>query len=294
MNRDHSAIRARATLVDRMRSHARRWLIELQHVRVRLRAWALFRRGIHRYRDLSEPALRATRKSDTVFVFGSGASLNEVPPHQWSEIAQHDTIGFNWFVHQRFVRCDYHLIREICSNDLDPQVWQPQFDKYFALIRENPLYTDTIFLVQTGFRATNGNRAIGMGRLPSQRPIFLWRSLRGQREPSRSLGDGLAHNHATLEECVNFAYIMGWTQIVLMGVDLYDRRYFWLPPDVPVAGSDSTEGLHNTARTGLIELLGAWHERFAAEGVHLFVYNERSLLARRVPVWPAARDGHTS
>ena len=71
------------------------------------------------YRALTEEELRRTRKSDTVFIFGSGYSLNDIPPEQWREIERHDTLGFNWFVHQRFVRCDYQLIREICTTERD-------------------------------------------------------------------------------------------------------------------------------------------------------------------------------
>ena len=284
----------RATLLNRIRGRAARAAIEFQHARVRLHAWLLFQARRHRYRIASETALKAARRSQTVFVFGSGASLNDVTPQAWANIATHDTVGFNWFVHQRFVRCDYHVVREVCSDDLDPSVWRPQIHEYFDLIRENPLYADTTFLVQTGFRATNGNRAIGMGLLPTAHPIVLWRSLRRHRQPSESLREGLAHNHATLEECVNFAYLMGWTEIVLAGVDLYDRRYFWLPPDVPIAGSESTEGVHNTARTGLIDLLGEWSGYLSSRGVGLYVYNERSLLARTVPVWPLARAWQSS
>ena len=41
-----------------------------------------------------------------MFIFGSGASLNAITPTEWTEIERHDTLGFNWFVRQSFVRCD--------------------------------------------------------------------------------------------------------------------------------------------------------------------------------------------
>jgi hypothetical protein len=181
-------------------------------------------------------------------------------------------------------------VREIGADDLDPASWRPRLTEYFALARRNPHYAQTVFLIQTGFRATNGNRAIGLGLVPPSRPIYLWRSLRNRTEPSDSLQDGLVHAHATLDECVNFAYLLGWRRIVLVGIDLYNRRYFWLPPDQPVFGDASTEGLHNTATSGLVENLGTWARRFAAEGVQVFVYNPRSLLARTLPVWPTSQD----
>ena len=258
---------------------------ELAHFPVRLRAWRAFRRARPQYRLLSEAELRATKKSDTIFIFGSGASLNEIAPDEWRAMSRHDTMGFNWFVHERFVRCDYHLLREIGADDLNPASWRPRLQEYFDLARENPNYTDTELLLQTGFRATNGNRALGLGLVPRSNRVFLWRSLRDEVEPSVSLAAGLAHAGATLHECVNFAYLLGWRTIVIAGVDLYDRRYFWLPPDTPVFGDTVTTGLHNTA-TGLIENMGRWARRLAADGVNLFVHNPQSLLARVMPVWP--------
>ncbi len=35
----------------------------------------------------------------------------------------------------------------------------------------------------------------------------------------------------TLVDAVNVAYCLGWKEIVLVGIDLYDSRYYWLPPD---------------------------------------------------------------
>jgi hypothetical protein len=250
----------------------------------RISAWLQFRRGLSRYRVLTEPELRATRKSDTVFVFGSGASLNDIPAVEWRDMEAHDTVGFNWFVHERFIRCDYHVMREVSLTDLDPAAAQRLKD-YCDRIRTNPHYASTVLMVQTGFRATNGNLAIGHGLLPDDHPIFLWRSLRNRSEPSRSLEEGLTHQYGTLDECVNFAVLMGWTTIVIAGVDLYDRRYFWLGPDEPVYGDTTTQGLHNLGTTGLVDHLGRWRADFAARGIEMFVHNPKSLLARTVPVW---------
>jgi hypothetical protein len=261
----------------------------------RLAAWAMFRRGISRYQVLDEAAVVATRKSDTVFVFGSGASLNDISPAGWRAMEAHDTIGFNWFVHQKFLRCDYHLLREVGPTDLDPAA-RPRLREYCDLIRTNPNYASTVLLVQTGFRATNGHLAIGLGLLPPDRRIFLWRSLRDRTEPSRSLTEGLAHQYGTLEECVNFAALMGWTTIVIAGVDLYDRRYFWLGTDEPVYGDTTTAGLHNLASSGLVSRLGKWRADFAARGIDMFVHNPNSLLAQTVPVWrgTAARPSRSA
>lgn len=256
---------------------------------VRVAPWLVALAARRRYRTLSEHELSRTRRSDTIFVFGSGSSINELTPGELRRFEEHQTLGFNWFVHQEFVRMDYHLIRGIPDTDLDLSVWKPQLDEYFRLIRGNPRYTDTVFLVQTGYRAINGNRTLGYRYLPAGSRVFLWRTNTRATMPSRSFADGLVHANSTLEECVNFAYLVGWRRIVLVGVDLYDRRYFWLDEDetrsVDVRRDATAEHPHSRASSGMVELLGRWRAAFAREGVELEVYNPRSLLAAVLPVY---------
>jgi hypothetical protein len=256
---------------------------------VRLGAWIPFIRRRRRYRLLTENELRATRTGDAVFVFGSGSSLNDIGQDEWHRFEQAQTIGFNWFVRQNFVRVDYHIVRELGCDDLRRESWRPAVDEYFRLARENPLYRGATFVVHTGFNAINGNRAIGLGLLPANRPVFLYRSRRGQAELSRSFTDGLAHPSSTLDDAINFAVLTGWTEIVLVGVDLYDRRYFWLPEGETLPG-DVARGAtfderHSRAGSGMIDTIGAWSRELESQGIRLSVYNPRSLLADVVPVY---------
>ena len=262
----------------------------LLRTRLRLGPWLHFQTGKRGYRMLGEDELRRTRKSDTVFIFGSGASLNELSAADWAHFEQHDTLGFNWFVHQEFVRCDYHLIRGIPDTDSDPRVWRPQLDEYFGLLRTNPRFAGTIYLVHSGFRAINGNRAIGYRLLP-RNPVFLWRTNSTAVLPSRSFAEGLVHGESTLLECINFAYLLGWARVVLVGVDLYDRRYFWLDADetrsVDLMRGATAAGTHARASSGLIDTLGSWRRWLASQDVELMVANPRSLLAGSLPVYVA-------
>ncbi len=51
----------------------------------------------HTTKDLN---LEKYKRSDTVFILGSGASINDIDTQQWAHIGQHDTIGFNnWTLH---------------------------------------------------------------------------------------------------------------------------------------------------------------------------------------------------
>jgi len=271
------------------------WSVRLLPVRVR--PWLLARRNLDRYVVFDEAGLRATRHADKLFVFGSGASLNELTEEEVAEIERHQTLGFNWFVRQEFVRCDYHLIRGIPDTDLDARVWRPQLEEYFRLLAENPRFAKTIYLVQGGFRATNGNRAIGLRLLPEGSRIYRWRTIDDAGAPSENLDEGLVHGRSTLQECINFGYLLGWREIVLVGVDLYDRRYFWLDADearsVDERRGATVADVHTQAASGLVHTLERWARWLAERDVRLTVYNPRSLLAGRVPVYVRASEGRT-
>jgi hypothetical protein len=258
-------------------------------------SWALGKVGERSYTRLSETELLATRRSDTVFIFGSGYSINDVSAEEWDAFSKHDTFSFNWFPHQRWVRIDYHLIREVATSEMKDG-WMMTLQRYGELIRANPFYNETIFLVQGGWMATNGNRLLGRRLLPARARVFRFRNRARERyePPSESFSRGLVHSAMTLGDCVNFAYLMGWRSIVLVGVDMYDHRYFWLDPDQPRDDIDLprrglTVGDPFMGAKEIVRILGAWGELLSERGVRLEVFNARSLLAESLPVHRPSR-----
>ena len=234
------------------------------------------------YQTISEEELRAARQHDVGFVFGSGASLNDVSASEWDHIAQYDTIGFNEFPFQRFIRVDFHVGSEI-----------PRPAAFAERVENNPFYRDTIFAIHGGWSAHCGNELIGYRLLRPGRRIFRYKRIHRERTvpPSRSFRDGLVHGYNSLFDTVNFAYLCGWRDIVLAGVDLYDKRYFWMPAD----------GLRAWDRPGtqvdkpffsapfIVRMMGLWRESMAENGIRLWVYNPRSLLTEVLPVWTCKR-----
>jgi len=238
-------------------------------------------RGRRRYVELSEAELRATRTSDTVFIFGSGASLKEIGADEWRAIgATANTISFREFPRQSFVRADYHVTAEV--DDLD---------EYAARLRDNPLYARTVFVVQGGWPAFSGNNLIGRGLLRDGARVFRYRRVARGRlvPPSRAFRDGLVHGFGSVVGVVNFAYLMGWRTIVLAGVDMYDKRYFWLPADQmrPYEKPGLSVSSRFTGADDIVSMLARWRALFEAEGIGLFVYDSRSLLASALPVYRA-------
>ena len=260
-------------------------------------AWLRDRVGRRRYRLLDEGALVRARKSDTAFVFGSGSSLNDIPDDEWERFARHDVIGFNAFYEQRWVPVDFHILRGGVYGELR---WRPHAEEVRAALAGNPLYAGTIFVMQDDLLGFFANALVGHGLLPRSARLARYHSLRGAGPPSRRFSDGLRHDISTLDDAVNLAYCLGFKEIVLVGVDLYDTRYFWLPSDMTLTPDVQTGRLvmaprnelhgnrfdetHNTVRNGVVEQMEQWGRALAEDGVVLTVYNERSLLAEVLPV----------
>lgn len=267
-----------------------------------LDAWLRDRIHRRRYTLIDEGQARARRKSDTVFIFGSGYSLNAISDTEWAHFSAHDVLGFNAFYYQRWIPVDFHILRSGVYGELR---WRPFASQVGEILRGNQAFSQTIFVMQEEFLAQFANQMIGYRLIPSSSTVLRYRTARAVGVPTSTLREGLRHQGGTLTDAVNFAYCLGWTHIVLVGVDLYDSRYFYLPPDQTV-GIDPETALdigverntyrghrfndpHNTVRNGVVDLMGSWREWLESSGVRLSVYNPKSLLAATLPVYEQSR-----
>ena len=261
-------------------------------------AWLRDRLTRHRYQHLSEAEARASRKSDTVFIFGCGSSLNDLTSAEWAHFAAHDVFGFNAFYYQRHVPVGFHLLRSGIYGELR---WRPFAQEVSEILRENACFANTIFVMQEEYIAHYNNQMVGYGFLPPTARVLRYVTAREDGPPTRSLAEGLRHDGGTLFDSVNCAFCLGWKHIVLVGIDLYDSRYFYLPPDqTPSLDPDRAvltggefnsyrgnrfDEPHNTLRLGVIDRMDEWRALLEHEGVRLSVYNPRSLLAAVLPVY---------
>jgi hypothetical protein len=227
------------------------------------------------YRRLSEAELLATRRSEIVFIMGSGRSVLEIPDDEWDRIAAQQTIAFGSFHRRSLVRVDYHMINEISDSEA-----------YGRSIAENPLYDGTIFVVQGGWLAHRGNEIVGRRWLPAGRPVFRYKRVARWRYavPSESFSRGIVHGFNSSIDAANLALLMGWKTIVFVGVDLFDRQYIFLPPGESTSGAEQALEMFIGA-DHLVDMLGRWRPIVEARGSRLLVHNESSLLAQTLDVF---------
>jgi hypothetical protein len=256
-------------------------------------AWLRDRLNRRRYRTLDERELLATRTSDTAFVFGSGRSVLEITPDEWERIAGCNTVTFSEFHRQSFVRADYHMVGEVADEPGQDHV--RGLAEYAGRLRENPLYARTVLFLQEGWLARSSNELVGYRLLRPDARLFRYRRAnRGvAAPPTRSFRNGLTHGWNSSISATNIALLLGFRRIVLAGVDLYDRGYFWLAPGERRDNLPSDDAVAESFPTadGVVELFGHWRALLEPEGVELAVYNPRSLLAETLPVfaWSQAR-----
>jgi len=224
---------------------------------------------------LGTAELRATRTSETAFVFGSGRSLVEITAEEWDAIARCNTISLREFPRQRWVRVDYHVTSEV--DELEP---------YAQRIRENPLYAETVFVVQGGFMAERGNELVGRRLLPPGARVFRFhRRARGRYAPPSPSPRVLVHGPNSIFDATNLAIALGYRRVVIAGADYYNKEYFWLAPgEKRPYEPEAVDVAKEWGATPLIlAMMAGWRRELEPRGVHLSVWNPRSRLAEVLP-----------
>ena len=113
--------------------------------------------GIRRFIDLD---LRALKRSDTLFVLASGSSINQILPARWDGMAQHDTVGFNYWPIHSFVPTMYFLetIRLITASEM--------FPAFCRIAKQRAKDYKNVVKIVTEFRPRTPRQALrGIGRI---------------------------------------------------------------------------------------------------------------------------------
>ncbi|MCX6840357.1 MAG: hypothetical protein NTX35_21455 [Verrucomicrobia bacterium] len=240
------------------------------------------------------------KKSDTLYVMGSGSSILDLPQNAWEDIREEKEIDLQLKV-LRLKLQDYRntafLLRDVSK--LDERL--PKWKEKLPLSEISNLYT--IATLRVAGRSVR-----------SLRFYLRWYRRLGLFNPSDELW-GVPMKRATVFLAMSFALMAGYRRIVLCGVDLSNAHYFYndprfngselpLPPTIPA----TTEALanmyrktgvhmrqapnpaiHNTIDPALNplpmdEVIHAFNEEvLKPEGVELFVALPSSKLYPRIP-----------
>jgi hypothetical protein len=235
------------------------WLREIVFtVRIKLNLVRERKRGGPRlFRELN---FQSRKRSDTVFILGSGGSINELGFEQWREIEEHDSIGFNfWIVHDFvpgmvfFENNRNHPARQEAFRRLLILKQKPYANVPFVQFTQEPgapegfpeLLMPNLYLLCAS-RGNNTLRGI-------QRSLKLGRVL----DRSANLRfETVINPGPQLGMIAMLCVLAGYKRIVLLGVDLLDTRYFWEVEPEKYDGIPTPPNIHSRSV----------HETFDREG----------------------------
>ena len=193
--------------------------------------------------DVRRYEFGTTRKSDTLFILGSGRSINSLQPEHFLEISANVSVGINaWALHD-FVPDAYCFETGksqqgpaedtlFITNRLNRPAVTNKAPEFFFLRPTLPATVKNLVRVP-GDLATPG-KLYGRAnliptRLQNLRPDLnrLLKAIVAGNSPSNVLVD----NGASVVRMVTLGFSQGFQNIVLTGVDLNDQPYFWLAPE---------------------------------------------------------------
>jgi hypothetical protein len=195
----------------------------------------------HAGRRLSELSLQDRRTSDTVFVFGTGSSINDYPEPYWDVVRNHDSIGMNFFLLHDHVPT-FHVMESVTK-------------ERHQLLRiryaETGDYKNTPLIIKTQLTNLSSNRVgariseltdlpaevlantylsldiLAAGKTATDmeaayrltQKVGLWKP-----KPQFLM---LTKRRGSVAYVVNFAVRAGYRRIVLCGVDLNHTEHFY-------------------------------------------------------------------
>jgi hypothetical protein len=262
-------------------------------------AW-LANRGVQYETWELETVPKRFKTSDTVFILGSGPSVNDFAKEQWEHISKHDSIGLNWWPLHDFVPTYYYT-----NYPRDPRIFKRFARTLGPKIKRD--YGDTLFLV-------SGDRARCRGIHPRVFPdIFpdnanlcfyaYPKPIRFENEPKHAdFADGVFHRGA-LTLALDLMLKIGYRNVVLVGIDLNDRSHFYdKRPEMAwqfetgYRGGDSPEEVKRIPSVSeetsgkrklpLSEYMGVVNEfHFEPNGLKLFTTSQKSKLPDTIPFY---------
>lgn len=214
----------------------------------------------HNIKQLKRIDKKQYKTSNTLFVLGSGSSINELTKEQWKIIKDNDSMGLNfWLIH------DYIPTYYMFENGDDAD--RSQILKELINIKSKK-YKNTPFILKH-IRPKNidlylsdlpqeirQNFVSGYEfRLPGNLNSSLDKSVKFSNTFDLNRIDNLLfYRRASISQAISFALKMKYENIVLCGVDLNNTKYFYEEDiyynlGIPIPKNVQSKSVHRTLST---------------------------------------------
>jgi len=262
--------------------------------------------GIQRFADLD---LRTVKRSDTLFILGSGSSVNQISSARWAVISRHDSIGFNFWPIHRFVPNIFFL------ETISPDHPYGMFELFCRISRQRAKDYAGVIKVVTELRS-----ALPAGRFAGSEeflgPLYTLRTFPVAATTAAEFAYGLSFlkskglfdtadsirtlfkQASTLSCLIALAIRMQYRTIVLCGIDLNHSMYFYQDPALYPETANLEFSPRNqphatnspmpwriTIESVILEMK---RQLLDPAGIHLYVENRSSAL------WPKISEAPSS
>jgi hypothetical protein len=259
----------------------------------------------HIYSSLAE--LRRYKRSDTVFILGSGSSINNYNIEFLDHINKNDSIGFNFGMMMKLVP-NYFVL----EMGRDKNISEKLFNNINIVSNE---YQNSCILVKDGdFQKHNLNdtnlvenisvKVLKVSSVPiNKEKNFDYLSSYISNKYTKCTKKTnkvptIYSKRATVFSLINFAHILGYKNIILCGVELDNNKYYYndlrdellskgflLPEIYPEKKIHKTNDPKISEIT--IEKLILFYDRYILKenGIKLYTATNESVLAKNLPVY---------
>lgn len=241
------------------------------------------------------------RKSDTLFILGSGKTINEIPLENWNTIKnKYDSIGFNfWQMHKHVP--DLYVFEPMINNRLPTFI--ENFNKIESDYKNVPIYVKDYTNIKLNKELINSwPKKLKDNLIPLKVYQFsskdISKTIRVLKKSINKHKNGKSYDvYPQVKVSVNlmiaFGIILGFRKIVFCGIDLNSTDYFWefdnelirdnltLPSNFHKPGSK----MHRTMSRGvpISEYIYSICDEF--DDIEFFTSSENSLLAEKLRVY---------
>ena len=238
------------------------------------------------------------KNSNTVFVMGTGMSINEYSETDFELISKHDSIGVNFFIFHHFKPSFYFMETHKTSIGL------------FDTLHKKQDKVSTIPYFYRGYSSPKSllNMISNIKSIPKTQKYFLilkdawikgdWDSIPVHLidkilDPKKT--DFFYNYISTILFSIFFSYKVGYQKIVLCGFDM-DHNYFYCTdekykPEANALNLCIESAFNKIAtdpkkRNTVIDILIFMHEKFRADrNGGVYVYSEKMSLSKYLPVY---------
>jgi hypothetical protein len=244
---------------------------------------------------LSLQKLKKIKSSDTIFILGTGQSINNFTKVEWDEISKANSIGINDFCLKDFAPTFYSF--ELERQNLEDHL--TRWERNASYIIKNEIFEQSIFLLRP-YEPTTKILKEFVNYLDS-RNLFMWHridELPGTSVESiaefqnRYVENGLSTSNyyfpsrgSSLSWILYLVYKLGYKNIILCGIDLHGDHFWMNSKNISNINFDKK---HETAigsnGIGIKELIYCYKNSIL-KNTNLFVSTKYSLLSEDLPVY---------